>query len=117
MLDWKPWDTGKEIPEDVPVDTLILVRLKGRREYSTAYFFTNSQGHKLGTVGDVFHWDREVLEWCVLQHLVEPEHTEPKCTSCGSSNITWNTDYQLMSIPPQYEGSCNECGEVLYKNA
>ena len=69
-LEWHSWTTGNEIPEEVPVDEVLLMEVDGRREYAIGNFFFNTQGHKMGTVGDYFHWDRTVLRWASIQHLI-----------------------------------------------
>ncbi len=71
-LVWHNWKEGRKVPDDVPVDTLLLVEIDSKlKQYSSAQFFLNGSGQKMGTVGDVFHWDRKIIRWASIQHLVD----------------------------------------------
>ncbi len=71
-LVWHDWTTGRKVPDNVPVGELLLVEIDSRgKQYSSAQFFLNGSGQKMGTVGDVFHWDRKIIRWASIQHLVD----------------------------------------------
>ena len=71
-LVWHDWTTGRKVPDDVPVDELLLVEIDSRgKQCSSAQFFLNGQGHKMGTVGDCFYFDRTILRWASIQHLID----------------------------------------------
>ena len=71
-LVWHEWTTGRKVPDDVPVDELLLVEIDSKsKKYSSAQFFLNGQGHKMGTVGDCFYFDRTILRWASIQHLID----------------------------------------------
>lgn len=69
-LNWKPWPEGRKIPDEIPVDELLLVRVDGHRKYVSAVFWLNDSNQKMGVVGDAFWFDRKIIEWCSIQHLV-----------------------------------------------
>lgn len=69
-LNWKPWPTDVTT---LPKATLMLVEIErnvNRREYRTAIAGRGAQG-TICIVGDCFSFDRKVLRWASIQHLVE----------------------------------------------
>lgn len=74
-LKWNKWVEGKGVPEDVPMDEVLLIKHEGKhegkREYGIGNFFLNSQGEKLGTVGDAFYFDRKIIAWVSIQNLID----------------------------------------------
>ena len=69
-LVWFPWPANvKELPKE----ELLLVEIEsktGKRQYRTAIAGKGAKG-AICVVGDVFHFDRVILRWASIQHLVD----------------------------------------------
>jgi len=72
-LVWNNWKEGRKVPDDVPVDELLLIDLGDgcNRRYKTAQFFMTANKEKFGCVGDVFWFDAKPIRWASIQHLVD----------------------------------------------
>jgi hypothetical protein len=67
MLVWHKW----EDTDTVPLDELLLFKCGTRGDFQTGTFTLTSNGGVFGTVGDAFYFDRTLIEYASIQHLVD----------------------------------------------